>query len=91
MRTDIPEVASRSLQIWNERTSLLSKHIPEIESSGLSVVGPVREDNQDSIHLPDLENPVNRGPHDAAQKRPHTACRSSRDIDARPRGASVSW
>jgi serine/threonine protein phosphatase PrpC len=31
----------------------LRKYIPEIESSGLSVVGPVREDNQDSIHLPD--------------------------------------
>jgi protein phosphatase len=29
----------------------LRKHIAEIESSGLSVVGPVREDNQDSIHL----------------------------------------
>ncbi len=28
------------------------KHIPEIESGGLSVVGPVREDNQDSILLP---------------------------------------
>jgi protein phosphatase len=30
----------------------LIKHIPEIESGGLSVVGPVREDNQDSILLP---------------------------------------
>jgi serine/threonine protein phosphatase PrpC len=28
----------------------LRKYIPEIKSSGLSVVGPVREDNQDSIH-----------------------------------------
>jgi len=30
----------------------LQKYVPEIESSGLSVVGPVREDNQDAIHLP---------------------------------------
>jgi PPM family protein phosphatase len=30
----------------------LRKYIPEIESSGLSVLGTVREDNQDSIHLP---------------------------------------
>jgi protein phosphatase len=30
--------------------------MPEIESYGLSVVGPVREDNQDSIQLPDNEN-----------------------------------
>lgn len=29
----------------------MRKYVPEIESSGLSVVGPVREDNQDSIHL----------------------------------------
>ncbi|MBK9925260.1 MAG: serine/threonine-protein phosphatase [Anaerolineales bacterium] len=28
----------------------MRKYIPEFESSGLSVVGPVREDNQDSIH-----------------------------------------
>jgi serine/threonine protein phosphatase PrpC len=33
----------------------LRKYIPEIESGGLSVVGPVREDNQDSIHLPNGE------------------------------------
>jgi protein phosphatase len=33
-------------------TPTLIKHIPEIESGGLSVVGPVREDNQDSILLP---------------------------------------
>jgi serine/threonine protein phosphatase PrpC len=39
----------------------LRKYIPEIESGGLSVVGPVREDNQDSIHLPDLENPIGSG------------------------------
>jgi PPM family protein phosphatase len=31
---------------------ILKKYIPEIESGGLSIVGPIREDNQDSIHLP---------------------------------------
>lgn len=31
---------------------ILRKFIPEIESGGLSIVGPIREDNQDSIHLP---------------------------------------
>ncbi len=31
----------------------MSKYIPEIESGGLSVIGSVREDNQDSIYLPD--------------------------------------
>jgi len=31
----------------------LIKYIPEIESSGLSVIGSIREDNQDSIYLPD--------------------------------------
>ncbi len=40
----------------NGRAFVLSKYIPEIQSSGLSVIGPVREDNQDAIHLPDLEN-----------------------------------
>jgi serine/threonine protein phosphatase PrpC len=39
----------------------LRKFVPEIESSGLSVIGPVREDNQDSIRLSDHENPVGRG------------------------------
>lgn len=46
---------------WNGRVSILRKYIPEIESAGLSVVGPVREDNQDSIHLPDHQNPVGPG------------------------------
>ncbi len=36
-------------------------YIPEIESGGLSVTGPVRDDNQDSIHLPSLENPAGAG------------------------------
>ena len=31
----------------------MREYIPEIESGGLSVAGPVRSDNQDSIHLPD--------------------------------------
>ena len=33
----------------------MRKYIPEIESGGLSVVGPVREDNQDSIRLSNSE------------------------------------
>jgi len=36
--------------VWNGRPSILRKYIPEFESSGLSIVGPVREDNQDSIY-----------------------------------------
>jgi protein phosphatase len=32
--------------------------LPEIEASGLSVIGPVREDNQDSILLPDATLPA---------------------------------
>lgn len=39
----------------------MRKFVPEIESSGLSVIGPVREDNQDSIRLSDHENPVGPG------------------------------
>jgi protein phosphatase len=39
----------------------LKKYVPEIESGGLSVIGPVREDNQDSIHLPDGEHPIGHG------------------------------
>jgi len=39
----------------------LKKYVPEIESGGLSVIGPVREDNQDSIHIPDGERSVGRG------------------------------
>lgn len=39
----------------------LKNYVPEIESVGLSVVGPVREDNQDSIHLPDGEYPPEMG------------------------------
>ncbi len=36
----------------------MRKYIPEIESGGLSVTGPVRNDNQDSIHFPDYEHPA---------------------------------
>lgn len=39
----------------------MKKYIPEIESGCLSVVGPVREDNQDSIHLSDDEHPLGDG------------------------------
>ena len=39
----------------------VKKFIPEIESSGLSVIGPIREDNQDSIHLSDDERPAGPG------------------------------
>jgi PPM family protein phosphatase len=39
----------------------LRKFEPEIESGGLSVVGPVRDDNQDSIHLPDDKHPAGNG------------------------------
>jgi protein phosphatase len=34
----------------------LTKYIPEVESSGLSVVGLVREDNQDAIHIHDVQH-----------------------------------
>src|SRR5690349_6018735 len=40
---------------------ILRKFVPEIESSSLSVVGPVREDNQDSIRLSDGEHPLGYG------------------------------
>jgi protein phosphatase len=46
---------------WNRRSSSLRKYVPEIESGGLSVAGPVREDNQDAIHLPDHEHPAGPG------------------------------
>jgi len=39
----------------------LKKYAPEIESGGLSVIGPVREDNQDSIHFPNGAHPVGCG------------------------------
>ena len=46
-----PKVIAWTGMTWNRRSSTLRKYVPEIESSGLSIVGPVREDNQDSIHL----------------------------------------
>ena len=39
----------------------MKKYAPEIESGGLSVIGPVREDNQDSIHFPNGAHPVGCG------------------------------
>lgn len=39
----------------------MSKYLPIIECSGLSDVGLVREDNQDSIHLPDGSHPAELG------------------------------
>lgn len=39
----------------------MRKFVPEIESSSLSVIGPVREDNQDSIRLSDEDHPVGPG------------------------------
>lgn len=44
-----------------EEWFILRKFLPEIESGGLSVVGPVREDNQDSIRLPDGDYPLDAG------------------------------
>jgi len=35
--------------------------LPEIESGGVSLVGPVREDNQDSIRMPDETHPLELG------------------------------
>jgi len=35
--------------------------VPEIESGGLSVIGPVREDNQDAIRLSDAQHPIGHG------------------------------
>ena len=45
------------MQVKLEKQVALKKYLPEIESSGLSVVGPVREDNQDAIHLTQGEQP----------------------------------
>ncbi len=39
----------------------MKKYVPEIESGGLSVIGPVREDNQDAIHLPNGQYPPEMG------------------------------
>jgi len=50
---NIPNVLARAGAAWIGRPSALVKnHIPQIEGGGLSVVGPVRQDNQDSIRLP---------------------------------------
>jgi protein phosphatase len=39
----------------------LTKFVPEIESGSLSVIGPVREDNQDSIRIASDEHPAGSG------------------------------
>lgn len=39
----------------------MRKYISEIDCDGLSVIGPVREDNQDSIHLPDGQHAPEMG------------------------------
>ena len=39
----------------------MSQRLPAIEWSGFSDIGPVREDNQDSIHLPDGSHPPESG------------------------------
>jgi hypothetical protein len=49
------------IEIKARRACILSKYMPVVESSGLSDIGPVREDNQDSIHLPDGSHPPELG------------------------------
>jgi protein phosphatase len=58
---NLPGVLVRTGAAWNGRPSTLRKHIPEIESGGLSLVGSVREDNQDSIYLPNRQHNPERG------------------------------
>ena len=58
---NLPGVLVQAATAWNGRPTTLRRYVPEIESGGLSVVGPVREDNQDSIHLPEHEHPVGPG------------------------------
>ena len=41
--------------------SILTNFVPEIESGSLSVIGPVREDNQDSIRIASDEHPAGSG------------------------------
>jgi PPM family protein phosphatase len=45
----------------SRRTIILRKVVPVIECSGMSDVGLVREDNQDTIHLPDDRHPPELG------------------------------
>ena len=59
---NLPNFLVRAGADWNGRPSTLRKYFPEIESSGLSIVGPVREDNQDSIHLSNGELAAPLGP-----------------------------
>jgi PPM family protein phosphatase len=58
---NLPGVLVSVGMAWNGRSPSLQKYVPQIESGGLSIAGPVREDNQDSIRLPDHERPVGPG------------------------------
>lgn len=58
---NLPGVLVSVGMAWNGRSSTLRKYVPEIESGGLSIAGPMREDNQDSIHLPDHEHSIGLG------------------------------
>jgi len=58
---NLPGVLVSAGAAWNGRPSTLRKYIPEIESDGLSVVGLVREDNQDSIYLPNGQHAPEMG------------------------------
>jgi serine/threonine protein phosphatase PrpC len=58
--TNLPIDLFRAGASWNRRT-LTRRYLPEIECGGLTVVGPVREDNQDAIHLPNGQSAPERG------------------------------
>ena len=50
---NIPNVLAKAGAAWiGKPSSLVKNYKPQIEGGGLSVVGPVRQDNQDSIRLP---------------------------------------
>jgi len=48
---NLPSVLLRAGTAWNRESPTMRNYIPEIDFGGLSIVGPVREDNQDSIYL----------------------------------------
>jgi PPM family protein phosphatase len=50
-----------SLSLHYPKRQKLTKYLPDVESSGLSVTGLVREDNQDTIHLHDPKLAPERG------------------------------
>src|SRR6202142_183286 len=56
---NIPNVLAKAGAAWiGKPSSLVKNYIPQIEGGGLSVVGPVRQDNQDSIRLPGDQDSV---------------------------------